>query len=155
MIDLDRVSRRILGGIWNPFRIVERIGRSRSDARSHDKGFDVESADEFPVAKAIFIGLNVALVPGQAKRRPIRHLDDKQVKVGVGWQSPHFDFHDFNRADRFNFNLAVRIRRNAGKRFQPARADEIEMEIVTIVIVIEGVRRRGEQCGWPPWQLAP
>src|SRR6516164_8837697 len=144
MIGLDRVSGRILSGIWNPFRIVKRIGRSRSDARSHDKGFDAESADELAVTDTIFVSLDIALVPGQAKRR-IRHLDDEQVKVGVRRQSPHFYLHDFNGADRFYFYPAMRVRRNLGKICQPLRPDEVEFEVIAIIVVVSGQHRSRKQ----------
>src|ERR1700736_5044120 len=142
MISLNRVRHRILKGVWNTIRIVKRIARSRSHAWRHDEGFDTESADELTVAYTIFISLDIALVPRKAKRL-VRHLNHEQVEVGVGWQSPHFYFHDFNRTDGFDFDPAVRIGRNRGKRVQPRRADEIELEIVTIIIVIAGKRRSG------------
>jgi hypothetical protein len=82
MISLNWVRHRILSGVGYPFRIVERIGRSRSHTLGNDESFDAESADELAVSNTIFIGIDIALIPGQAKRL-VRHLNHEQVEVGV------------------------------------------------------------------------
>ena len=93
MISLNWVCRRILKSVGYTLRIVEGIGRSISNTGSHNESFDTESADELTVANTVFIGLDIALVPGQAKR-PIRHLDDEQVVARVRGQTRRFDLHD-------------------------------------------------------------
>jgi hypothetical protein len=84
MIGLDWVGHRILGGVGYTFGIVERINRSGSNTGSHNESFDAESAGELGVSNAIFIGLDIPLVPEEAERL-VGHLNDEQVKVGVGW----------------------------------------------------------------------
>jgi len=39
------------------------------------------------MADAVFVGLDIALVPGKAKRR-LRYLDDEEIKVNVGEATP-------------------------------------------------------------------
>ena len=62
-------------------------------------------------------------------------MNHKQVEVGIGWQSPNFYFHDFNRPKGFDLHPAMRIGQNLG--VQALRPDEIELEIVAVIIVID------------------
>ena len=57
--------------------------RGRRRARRHDKGLYAETTDEDFMTDALAIGLDIALVPGKAKRC-LRYLDDEEIKVSVG-----------------------------------------------------------------------
>jgi len=50
------------------------------------------------MADPVLVSLNIALVPSKAKRC-MWYLDYKEIKVGVGRQPPHFNVHNFDRAD--------------------------------------------------------
>jgi hypothetical protein len=58
----------------------------------YDEGLDVEAADKFLVTYPLIIGLDVALVPGQAERR-IGNLEHKEIELRIRWQSDHINIH--------------------------------------------------------------
>ena len=105
MVKLDRIKRGIERSVRK--RSVEHDW-SRSRTLRHDKGFYAETTDEPFMADAVFVGLDIALVPGKAKRR-LRYLDDEEIKVSVGREPPYFDVHDFDWTDGFDFYTALRV----------------------------------------------
>jgi hypothetical protein len=54
---------------------------------------------------ALAVGLDIALVPGKAKRC-LRYLDDEEIKVSVGRQPRYYNVHDFDWTDGFYFYTA-------------------------------------------------
>src|SRR5262252_11113563 len=89
MVHLYRVKWGVQAGIrkWS----IEN-NRGRRTARRHGERLDTEPANEHLMAAPVFIGLDVALIPGDAKRR-LGDLDDKQIELRFGRQSLHGDVH--------------------------------------------------------------
>ena len=67
---------------------------------------DVEAPDETLVTPSRSIGLDVALIPSQAKRR-IGNLDHKEIKLGIRWKSLYVDGHLLNRPPRDDSHICV------------------------------------------------
>src|SRR5262249_42105752 len=80
VVSLDRISRRIRRSIRKWLAVEHE--RSRCGARRHDKGLYAETTDEDFMTDAVAVGLDIALVPGKAKRC-MRYLDDEEIKVSV------------------------------------------------------------------------
>ena len=59
----------------------------------------VEAPHEKLVTLSLTIGLDVALIPSQAKRR-IGNLDHKEIKLGIRWKPLYVDGHHLNRPQR-------------------------------------------------------
>ena len=70
---------------------------------------DVEAPHEKLVTLSLTIGLDVALIPSQAKRR-IGILDHKQIKLCVPWEPPYVDDHRLNRPQRGDAHVCVGVR---------------------------------------------
>ena len=60
---------------------------------------DVEASHEKLVTLSLSIGLDVALIPSQAKRR-IGILDHKEIKLPIRWKPTYVDGHHLNRPQR-------------------------------------------------------
>src|SRR6516165_7780436 len=95
---MERLEGRVDVRVWER-RIRVHNGRWRVAGRlSHGKGLDAEASYELPPALSVVICLNIALVPGNAERRP-RHLEDEEVEFGIGGQILHGHVHDLDGAD--------------------------------------------------------
>jgi hypothetical protein len=66
----------------------------------------VEAPHEKLVTLSLIIGLDVALIPSQAKRR-IRNLDHKEIKLGMRWKPPYVDGHHLNRPQRHDSHVCA------------------------------------------------
>ena len=53
---------------------------------------DVEASHEILASLSVRIGLDVALIPSQPKRR-IGKLDHKEIKLGIRWKPLYVDGH--------------------------------------------------------------
>jgi hypothetical protein len=88
-------SRRRVG-----IRIRNRLvvhNRSGTASWRDNEGFNAETANEIGNSPAVFVGREVALIPGQAERS-IGQLDDESVELRLRWQAGCFQVHDFNIA---------------------------------------------------------
>jgi hypothetical protein len=70
---------------------------------------DAEAPHEKLVTFSLIIGLDVALIPSQAKRR-IGNLDHKEIKLGIRWKPPYVDGHHLNRPQRRDSYVCVGAR---------------------------------------------
>ena len=70
---------------------------------------DVEAPEETPVTLPLTTGLDVALIPSQAKRR-IGNLDHKEIKFPIRWKPPYVDGHHLNRPQRRDSHVCVGAR---------------------------------------------
>ena len=70
---------------------------------------DVEAPHEKLVTLSVSIGLDVALIPSQAKRR-IGILDHKEIKLPVRWKPAYVDRHHLDSPQRHNSNVCVGVR---------------------------------------------
>ena len=70
---------------------------------------DVEAPHETPVTPPQRTGLDVALIPSQAKRR-IGNLDHKEIKLGIRWKPLYVDVHLLNRPQRDDCHVSVGVR---------------------------------------------
>src|SRR4029077_7258121 len=104
MVKLDRISRWIRRSIRK--RLVVEHNRGRRRARRHYKGLYAETTDEDFMTDALAIGLDIALVPGKAKRC-LRYLDDEEIKVSVRRQPRYYNVHDFDWTDGFDLYMAT------------------------------------------------
>jgi len=73
------------------------------------ESLDVEAPHEKLVALSLSIGLDVALIPSQAKRR-IGNLDHKEIKLSIRWKPPYVDGHHLDRPQRRDPNVCVGVR---------------------------------------------
>ena len=62
-----------------------------------DEGLDVEAPDEFLVAFSLVVGLDVTLIPRQAKGR-IGDLDHEEIELRVRRQPTHVHVHMLDRS---------------------------------------------------------
>src|SRR5262249_14231663 len=69
---------------------------------------DVKATPEPFVTPSLSIGLDVALIPSQAKRR-IWNLDHKEIKLGIRWKPLYVDGHVLNRPPRDDSHFSVRV----------------------------------------------
>jgi hypothetical protein len=69
---------------------------------------DAEAPHEKLVTLSLSIGLDVALIPSQAKRR-IGNLDHKEIKLGIRWKPPYVDRHHLNRPQRDDSHVGVGV----------------------------------------------
>jgi hypothetical protein len=53
---------------------------------SHDKGFDIEATDEIGNTIAILVCGEIALIPGETKRR-VWQLEHESIEFGFGRQA--------------------------------------------------------------------
>jgi hypothetical protein len=67
---------------------------------------DVEASHEILASPSVLIGLDVALIPSQPKRR-IGKLDHKEIKLGIRWKPLYVDDHHLNRPPRDNCHFSV------------------------------------------------
>jgi hypothetical protein len=67
---------------------------------------DAEAPQETLVTLSQIIGLDVALIPSQAKRR-IGNLDHKEIKLGIRWKPLYVDGHLLNRPPRDDSHVCV------------------------------------------------
>src|SRR5262245_12234986 len=70
---------------------------------------DAEAPHEKLVTFSLIIGLNVALIPSQAKRG-IGNLDHKEIKLGIRWKPLYVDGHVLNRPSRDDSHVCVGVR---------------------------------------------
>ena len=70
---------------------------------------DVEAPYEKLMTLSLSIGLDVALIPSQAKRR-IRILDHKEIKLSTRWKPPYVDGHHLNRPERHDSHGCLGVR---------------------------------------------
>ena len=70
---------------------------------------DVEAPHEKLVTLSLIIGLDVALIPSQAKRR-IGKLDHKQIKLSMRWKPSYVDGHHLNPPQRHDSHGCVGVR---------------------------------------------
>src|SRR4029077_8486120 len=101
VVHLYRIGRWVGGCVRE--RATGESVRRRGNAGRHDKRLNAETTDEVPHARPGAVGLDVALIPGHAKRW-IRNLDYKKIKPGVGWEAGYLNVHVFHRSERVNCN---------------------------------------------------
>ena len=70
---------------------------------------DVEAPHEKLMTLSLPIGLDVALIPSQAKRR-IGILDHKEIKLPIRWKPPYIDGHHLNGPQRHDSNVCMGVR---------------------------------------------
>src|SRR5262249_60647122 len=85
--------------------------------RRDDERLDVEAADELPVAAAVGVGLDVALIPRHAEG-PVRDLDDEEVEIGVRRQPADVDVHSFDRTFGLDPDMPDRAGQTTGRGWQ-------------------------------------
>ena len=80
MISVNRRRWRIRGSIRE--RLIEVRGRCGSGSRGDDERLDIKASDEPFESDAVAVGLDVTLIPGEAKRC-FGYLDHEKVEVRV------------------------------------------------------------------------
>ena len=65
---------------------------------------DAEAPHEKLVTFSLIIGLDIALIPSQAKRG-IGNLDHKEIKLGIRWKPLYVDGHHLNRPQRHDSHV--------------------------------------------------
>ena len=70
---------------------------------------DVEAPHEILASPSVLIGLDVALIPSQPKRR-IGKLDHKEIKLPIRWKPPYVHGHRLNRPQRGDSHGCVGVR---------------------------------------------
>lgn len=79
-------GRRIRACIWNGLIVYDRSGAASG---SHNEGLNAETANEIGNTSAVFIGSEVALIPGQPEGS-IGQLDYESIELRLWWQSRCF-----------------------------------------------------------------
>ena len=74
---------------------------------------DVEAPHEKLMTLSLSIGLDVALIPSQAKRR-IGNLDHKEIKLSIRWKPLYVDVHLLRSAQRDDCHFSVGVREAIG-----------------------------------------
>jgi hypothetical protein len=82
-------------GVGKPDPEVVQLDRDRGDAWVQDESFIIEDPSHVYDTVAIFIGCQVALVPGRDEGCN-RSVDDKQREGGVWRKARHFNVHVLN-----------------------------------------------------------
>src|SRR5215813_11271865 len=111
MEGVNRRSLRILVGVWEWWLIVH--DRRRRDVRRYDECLNIEAADELPVAFPVLVGLDVALIPREAKGC-IRDLDDEEVELGIWRQPADVDVHLLDWAQGFDSHTRACVGQTGG-----------------------------------------
>ncbi|MGH7061769.1 MAG: hypothetical protein ACREFH_15380 [Stellaceae bacterium] len=106
MIELDRPGLRVLGGIRE--RRIFEDDRGRGRARGDKKRLSAEAADKIGHPLTLFSGLDVTLIPGEAKGRG-RNLDQEDVEFRIGRQAEDFDVHGLDSVERVYRHPAARF----------------------------------------------
>jgi len=70
---------------------------------------DVEAPHEKLMTLSLTVGLDVALIPSQTKRR-IGILDHKEIKLPIRWKPPYVDGHHLNGPQRGDSHGCVGVR---------------------------------------------
>lgn len=134
---MDRRGSRVYAGIGKWTLVMH--DRCGADSRSHDEGFNAESANEVGNPLAVFVRREVALVPGQTKGR-VWELDYEGVEFGLWRQAASFQVHDFHIAERVDCYSSPGVR-NAVGGGGACRAYHVER----CVLGNHGQARKGEQ----------
>ena len=97
------------------------------------------------------IGLNIALIPGQAKGRD-GELNDKEIEVGVGGESLHRHLHHLYGPQRDHVDFALGVWQ-AGRRSPGHDHVKVQVRLPGHVYVQVQLRLRGRAGGvrgaWP------
>src|ERR1051326_9180761 len=117
MIHLDWVERRVQAGVreWS----VEDL-RRRCAARRHGECFDAKAPDETFMAPALFVRLDVALIPSDTKGG-LGYLDDKEVEIRLRRKSLDDHVHDLHWARGSDPHCCFRV---GQARFRSSRSEE-------------------------------
>ena len=96
---MHRIGRGVAIRVWKRSLVMN--DRRPGGAGRDDEGLDAEPADERADPDTVLVGLNVALIPGQAEGR-IGDLDHEKVEFGIRWQLLGDHRHLLDRSERMD-----------------------------------------------------
>src|SRR5262245_31412130 len=96
MVRMDRLGRRVRDSVRERWIVVDEGCWLPGRGLRHNERLDVESPDELLLTFALGVGLDVALVPREAKR-PVGNLNHEEIKLRLRGKPTHVDIHMLDR----------------------------------------------------------
>ncbi|MBO0721694.1 MAG: hypothetical protein J2P41_12775 [Blastocatellia bacterium] len=104
---VDRLGCRVHGCVRERLLVVHDGSRLAAGGLRHDESLNIEAAEKLLMPLSILIGLDVALVPGQAERR-IGKLEHKEIELSIRGETFHINAHQLHWSQGDDLHVSVR-----------------------------------------------